>query len=242
MNALIEINNLTKSFGGIHAVQDLSFSVNQGEILGLIGPNGSGKSTCVNLISGIYKPDAGEIKINGRALTSHDSIDDRVRLGMGRTFQTPKPFGKMTVFDNVFTVALQNHDFMEAKEKATEILVFTNLVSQKDILSEKLPIEKRKWLDLARILVNDPKFVMMDEVMAGLNPLEMNESLELTRQIQERGVTILFIEHVLRAVIQLCSRVVVINGGRFLSEGAPQEVLRRKDVVDAYIGGGNHYA
>ncbi len=127
----------------------LSFSIESGEILGLIGPNGSGKSTCVNIISGTYIQDDGTIKINGRILTAKDSIGDRVRLGMGRTFQTPKPFGKMTVFDNVFTVALQHNDFSEAREKALDTLNFARLLSQKDLLSEKLPIEKRKWLDLA---------------------------------------------------------------------------------------------
>lgn len=240
MSVLLEIQHLTKSFGGIRAVNDLSFQVHKGEILGLIGPNGSGKSTCVNLISGTYKPDSGCILFCGRKLLPRDTIGDRVSLGMGRTFQTPKPFGTMNVFDNVLTVALQHYDFKRAAEKTNEILNQTGLYPNRDMLSSKLPIERRKWLDLARILVNDPSFVMLDEVMAGLNPQEMAESLELVSKINNNGsgVTFLFIEHVMKAVIRICNRVVVINQGQFLSEGEPSEVLRKKEVVDAYIGGG----
>lgn len=242
MSVLLEVQHLKKSFGGIHAVDDLSFVVQKGEVLGLIGPNGSGKSTCVNLISGTYRPEAGRILFDGKEIPTGASIGARVRLGMGRTFQTPKPFGNMTVWENVLTTALQHMDFKSARLKTQDILEQTELIAYRDLLASKLPIEKRKWLDLARILTNNPKFIMLDEVMAGLNPQEMEESLQLVQKINDHGngVTFLFIEHVMKAVVQLCSRVVVINQGQFLAEGLPQEVLTRQEVVDAYIGGKKH--
>lgn len=231
------MKNLSISFGGIHAVKNLSFSVNRGEILGLIGPNGSGKSTCVNLISGIYQPDYGEIYFCGKKLTRKDSVTNRVALGMGRTFQTPKPFGTMTVFENVYTVALLNNSVDVAKTVSYEILKRTNLFNVKDLPAEKLPIEKRKWLDLSRVLVNNPQFVMLDEVMAGLNPNEMQDSIQMIRDINIKGITFLFIEHVMKAVLDLCHRVIVINQGEYLSSGPPFDVLQEKEVIRAYIGG-----
>lgn len=240
MNSLLTVKDLSISFGGIHAVQNLSFEVERGEILGLIGPNGSGKSTCVNLISGTLNPDHGEIFFDGRKLTKKDTIGDRVRLGMGRTFQTPKPFGTMTVFENVFTVALQYCRPSKAKEETDRILEMTGLMENRNMVSSKLPIEKRKWLDLARILINKPKFIMLDEVMAGLNPNEMQSSLEMIRQINKEGITFLFIEHVMKAVVDLCHRVVVINQGKFLSSGIPEQVLTEPDVVSAYLGDDNN--
>lgn len=237
MSNLLEVEALSVSFGGIRAVSRLSFSVERGEILGLIGPNGSGKSTCINLISGTCLPDSGSIRFEGRELTKHDRIGDRVRLGIGRTFQTPKPFGNMTVFENVFTTALQHYDRRKAEEEAIHILTLTRLVSYRDLPSEKLPIEKRKWLDLARLLINKPKFVMLDEVMAGLNPSEMQESIQLIQEINATGVTFLFVEHVMKAVLQLCNRVIVINQGQFLTSGIPEEVLQQEAVIRAYLGG-----
>lgn len=242
MSTILEVKDLSIAFGGIRAVQNLSFSVEEGEILGLIGPNGSGKSTCVNLISGTYRPDSGKIIFNGKEINHNASIGDRVRLGIGRTFQTPKPFGSMTVFENVFVIALQYYDNKKAEQEALQVLEMTNLQVHRDLVSAKLPIEKRKWLDLARILINQPKFIMLDEVMAGLNPMEMQESIELLKKINQSGVTFLFIEHVMKAVVQLCHRVVVINQGQFLAEGAPQDVLQKEEVIKAYIGGGDQNA
>ena len=241
MNALLEVKNISISFGGIHAVQGVSFYVEQGEILGLIGPNGSGKSTCVNLISGVYTPDSGEIIFDGRRLTEKDTVPARAHLGMGRTFQTPKPFGNLTVYDNVFSIALQKYSFGEAAKKTREILESLELWEMREMMSTKLPIEKRKWLDLARILSLDPKLIMMDEVMAGLNPAEILDSVELVKRINEKGITILFIEHVMRAVVNVCNRVVVLNEGQLLSEGEPREVLKREEVIKAYIGGRADY-
>ena len=239
MNSLLEVDNISITFGGVRAVRNLSFQVSFGEILGLIGPNGAGKSTCVNMIAGLYAPSNGKIIFDGRELTPKISVNKRVHLGMGRTFQTPKPFGTMSVFENVFAAAMQHSDMKSAAKKTDEILTMMDLYDCKDMLSAKLPIERRKWLDLARLLANDPKFIMLDEVMAGLNPIEMEESLKMIKKINKLGVTILFIEHVMKAVVKLCHRVVVINNGEWLAEGVPQDVLQQKEVVEAYIGGGN---
>ena len=238
-NSLLEVKNLSISFGGIRAVQEFTFHVEKGEILALIGPNGCGKSTTVNLISGLYKPDGGTILFNGAELQKKQTVAQRSRMGIGRTFQTPKPFGHMSVYDNIFSIALQRHGFKEANQKASEILEMFDMTKLRNELSSKLPIEKRKWLDLARVMATGPSFVMMDEVMAGLNPNEMQESLELVRSINKRGVTILFIEHVMRAVVSVCTRAVVMNEGKFLFEGSPESALNDQSVIEAYIGGKN---
>ncbi len=240
MSALLEVKHADISFGGIHAVRDLSYTVDAGEIVALIGPNGSGKSTCVNLISGTYQLDSGEIWFDGKLIPRKMKAADRVNLGIGRTFQTPKPFGNMTVYDNILTCALRTRSFKEAHDKTREILSLSGLGEYETMVSAKLPIEKRKLLDMARILTNNPKLIMMDEVMAGLNPIEMEESIRFVKKVNQMGIAILFIEHVMRAVVNVCTRAIVINEGRFLSEGVPQEVLKEPAVIAAYIGGKHH--
>ena len=237
MREQLKLRNLHKSFGGVHAVDNVSFDVYQGEILGLIGPNGSGKSTTVNLISGVYELDAGEILFEDQ-LINKLSIPKRSRIGIGRTFQSPKPFTGLTVFESVFTIAIQFMSFKDAEKKALEILKTTDLYDVKDWKSERLPIERRKWLDMARILATDPKIIMLDEVMAGLNPSEIETSIEMVRRINQQGITILFIEHVMKAVVKLCHRIVVLNEGKLLCTGKPDEVMNNPEVVKAYLGGG----
>jgi len=238
MDTILSLKDVSISFGGVHAVNHVSFDIGKGELVGLIGPNGSGKSTTVNLISGVYRVDGGEIYFKGKKVPANMDIAHRSRLGLGRTFQTPKPFGNLTVFDNVMSIALLKDGFREAAAKTNVVLERTRLASVRDTLSSKLPIERRKWLDLARILVTGADFIMLDEALAGLNSAEMDESLELVRQINDDGVTILFIEHIMRAVVKLCNRVVVLNDGLLLCEGEPSEVLKRPEVIEAYIGGG----
>jgi ABC-type branched-subunit amino acid transport system ATPase component len=238
LETILKINNLDKSFGGVHAVNHVSFEVKKGEILGLIGPNGSGKSTCVNLISGVYTPDSGEIIFDGKNIVKMP-VPNRADLGIGRTFQSPKPFSNLTVYESVFTIALvHNRHMHDAREKTEQILELTSLKNLSEIKSGKLPIEKRKWLDLARILAINPKLIMMDEVMAGLNPSEMEESIKLVKKINEEGITVIFIEHVMTAVMKLCHRVIVLNEGSLLSEGIPAEVMKEEAVIKAYLGGG----
>ncbi|MCD2492975.1 ABC transporter ATP-binding protein [Lacrimispora sp. NSJ-141] len=241
MDPILEIRHLSKAFGGIKAVNDVSFCLGKGELLGLIGPNGSGKSTCVNLISGAYIPDSGQVLFCGKDIQG-SNICQRARMGIGRTFQTPKPFNGLTVYDSVYTVALQSCAYKEAADKTEEILEMMELADLSRMFCEKLPIEKRKWLDMARILANDPKVIMLDEVMAGLNPAEMEESIRLVRKLNESGISIIFIEHVMKAVIKLSHRLVVLNEGKLLCGGDPEEVMRNESVIKAYLGGGRHRA
>lgn len=237
MNEILNIDDISIAFGGVKAVQHVSFAIQQGEILGLIGPNGSGKSTVVNLISGVYTLDTGTITFDGKVIPKKESVAARARRGMGRTFQTPKPFGALSVYENVYIIALQKRNKKDAEARAEQILKDTKLINLAEMQSSKLPIEKRKWMDMARILVNEPKFIMLDEVMAGLNPSEMEESLELVMEINTKlGVTVLFIEHVMRAVLKICGRCVVLKEGRLLAEGSSADVLSREDVVAAYLG------
>jgi len=236
MDTILEVKNLSISFAGIKAVQHLSFSIERGEVFGLIGPNGSGKSTTVNIIAGNYIQDEGEVFFKGQLVSKKMSIAKRSHLGLGRTFQTPRPFGNLSVYDNVFSISLQKYNFNDADIKTREILELSQLAPLSGLAASQLPIEKRKWLDLARVLATEPEFVMMDEVMAGLNPNEMKESLDFVKEINKRGITILFIEHVMHAVVAVCHRVIVLNEGRFLYEGAPREALENTSVIEAYIG------
>lgn len=238
MSVLLEVKDLSISFAGIKAVQNLSFQLEGGEILGLIGPNGSGKSTTVNMISGAYTPNNGIMIFDGHTLNNKETMAQRSRLGIGRTFQTPKPFGNMTVYDNVLTVFLQKYGFKEARSRTQDILKMAKLDRFSDTMSSKLSIERRKWMDLARVLATEPKLIMMDEVMAGLNPNEMESSLEFVREINRQGIAIMFIEHVMKAVVSVCHRAIVLNGGRYLAEGEPEDVLNNPAVIEAYIGGG----
>ncbi len=237
MGALLDVQDIYKSFGGVKAVQGVSFQLHEGEILGLIGPNGSGKSTCVNMIAGLYSIDAGKVFFDGHEFTPKMTMDRRAHCGIGRTFQTPKPFSGMSVFDNVFSVALQKHSFAEAKRKTQEVLELTHLADYSKILSAKLPIEMRKWMDFARVLALSPKAVMMDECLGGLNSSEIDHFVGLIAQInKETGIAILFIEHIIRAVANLCPRIIVLNEGKLLAEGTPDDVLHNPEVIAAYIG------
>jgi len=240
MDKILEVKDISISFAGIKAVQHLSFAVERGEIFGLIGPNGSGKSTTVNIIAGNYIQDEGEVFFDGHPVNKRVSIAKRSRLGLGRTFQTPRPFGNLSVYDNVFSIFLQKYNFKDADIKTQEVLELSQLSPLKDMSASQLSIEKRKWLDLARVLATESKFIMMDEVMAGLNPNEMKESIEFVRLINKQGITILYIEHVMSAVVAVCTRVVVLNEGKLLFEGTPRNALENSSVIEAYIGRKKH--
>jgi ABC-type branched-subunit amino acid transport system ATPase component len=235
VNKVLEINELDKSFGGVHAVNHVSFDLHEGEILGLIGPNGSGKSTTVNLVSGVNIQDSGSILFNGKSLKKQ-TIADRARLGIGRTFQSPRPFLGLTVWESVYTVALIYNKRKEAEKKTDEIIEMMGFTQLRQTVSSKLPIEKRKWLDMARAMAIYPKLIMLDECLAGLLPNEMEESIALIKRINETGVAILFIEHVMSAVTKLCHRLVVLNEGMLLCEGKPSEVMCKDIVIKAYLG------
>jgi ABC-type branched-subunit amino acid transport system ATPase component len=239
---ILKICELDKSFGGIHAVNHVSFDLYENEILGLIGPNGSGKSTCVNLISGVNIQDSGTIMFDGVNYYKQ-KIPDRARKGIGRTFQSPRPFLGLTVFDSIFTVAwLYNPVKTDAIRKTEEIIELVGFHDVAYTPCSKLPIEKRKWNDMARVLAIDPKLIMLDECLAGLLPNEMDESLALVKKINETGVSVLFIEHVMSAVTKLCHRVVVLCEGQLLCQGTPEYVMNQPEVIKAYLGGDYQYA
>ena len=238
---IIEVKNMDKSFGGVHAADSFSFNIYEGEILGLIGPNGCGKSTAVNLMTGVYKHDSGDIIYYGKDGEKHildkQSTPVRAKMGITRTFQTPKPFSDMTVFDNIYTVAMcYNKSLKEARRQTEEIIEFVGFTSISNEKSTKLPIEKRKWMDMARALAAKPRILMLDECLAGLTPRETEESLEIVRKINRLGITILFIEHVMSAVVNLCQRVIVMLEGRYLTEGIPTDVMKKPEVIRAYLG------
>ena len=238
MGSLLEVRELKKSFGGIQALKNVSFNVQEGEILGLIGPNGSGKSTFVNVVAGLYKPDGGRVFLKGKDVTGFEPPLMALN-GVARTFQASRPFLNLTVLENVTVAALlRESQVAVAEQKAKEIIKLTGLEEFMYTKSANLPIEKRKRLDLSRALALDPCLLMLDEVMAGLNPKEMEEGMELIRQINQRGITIIFIEHVMKAVISLCHRVIVLNQGELLVEGEPRKVMHDEKVIKAYLGDG----
>lgn len=234
--ALLEIRGLTKSFGGLVAVSDVSFDVGEGQIVGLIGPNGAGKTTMFNLISAVYKPTAGEVQFDGRpivGLTPHDIA----AAGIGRTFQVVMPFAELTVLENAMVGAfLRTQHPGEARERAAAVLHLVGLAHKADEPARSLTLPDRKRLEVARALATEPKLLLLDEVMAGLNPTEVQAAVSLVRQIQAQGVTILMIEHVMQVTMSLCERIVVLNYGRHLAEGTPQEVTSNPDVIKAYLG------
>lgn len=236
-DAILTVRGLDKSFGGVHAVNNVSFEIRRGEILGLIGPNRSGKSATVNLISGTIKPDQGEILFEDRPIMKL-SPAQRANLGVCRTFQTPKAFTGLITFDSVMTIALQRHSSRDAQKKAEEILDEFDLLDSRNMFSERLLIKKRTRLGLARTMAIQPKLIMLDEVMAGLNPSEMETCIRLVRKIREKNITILFIEHVMKAISALCERRIVLSDGHLLCEGAPNAVLNDPKVVEVYLGKG----
>lgn len=237
---ILQVKNLDISFSGLHAVNNLSFEILKGEILGLIGPNGSGKTTCVNIINGLYKPDNGDVLLNGQSILKYP-MHQRAFLGIGRTFQTPQTFENLTILESIYTVALLHQSSIKkAQDKTDEILAFTDLESCATMKCAQLSMEMRKWLDMARVLATDPKIIMLDECLSGLNPAEMDSSIDLVRKINDSGVSILFIEHVMNAVTKLCHRVVVMNYGLRIADGVPEKVMKDTQVIEAYLGRGHH--
>ncbi len=234
--SLLECKGVCKNFGGLKAVYQVSFNLGKGEILGIIGPNGAGKTTLFNAITGFYKPDGGEIRFEGENLI--DCKPHQIcQKGMVRTFQIVKPFLQLTVLDNVVIAALnRTKNVQEAIAKAFQTIEFVGLKDKAELLATGLTLPHRKRLELARTLATEPKLLLLDEVMAGLTPTEVDALIQLLRALSERGITILLIEHVMRGVMALSNRVIVLNYGEKIAEGIPEEVVKNREVIEAYLG------
>ncbi len=236
MTALLEVRGVSRFFGGLAAVMDVSFTVNKGEIVALIGPNGAGKTTLFNVINGFYKPSQGEIFFKGKRISGMKP-HQICRLGIARTFQVVKPLQRMTVLDNVIASAfLRTKSRSEAEKKALEILKFTELYDDRDMISKGLPLGKRKRLEIARALATEPELLLLDESFAGLNPTELNKSIEIVKKIRESGITILIIEHHMKVIMSISDRIVVLNYGEKIAEGTPEEIANNPLVIEAYLG------
>jgi len=235
--SLIEVKNVSKQFGGLAALTDVSFVLNKGEILGLIGPNGAGKTTMFNVINGFYPPTKGDVLLKGEKVSN---LKPHVlcKLGVARTFQVVKPLQRMSTLDNVIASAfIRTKGKAEAQEVALEVLKFTNLYDDRNVISKSLPLGKRKRLEIARALATKPEIILLDESFAGLNPTEINEQVEIVNRIRtERGITILIIEHHMRVIMSISDRIVVLSYGQKIAEGTPLEIGRNPVVIEAYLG------
>lgn len=246
MKAILEINNLRKRFGGVQAVDNVSFSVEEGSRLGIIGPNGAGKTTTFNMISGAIKPTSGTIELAGQRISGLKP--HRIaKLGVGRTFQNVRAFGQLSVYEHVLTgaVASQFH-FMptpEQHEEVERILELTRLQEVREAKVCDLTIAAQKKITLATALATKPRLLLLDELMAGLTFVEIEETLELLRKVnKEMGVTLIVVEHIMKAVMGLCERIIVLDYGEMIASGTPKEVANNKAVIEAYLGEEVEYA
>jgi branched-chain amino acid transport system ATP-binding protein len=238
MTAMLVLEGVSRRFGGLNAVDSISLTVNQGEIVGLIGPNGAGKTTLINLITGVHPATSGHVRFEERDITRLRPYQI-ARLGLARTFQIVQPFPKMTTVENVAAGALfcgHASTMREALLIAREHLTFTGLAGIADRPADSLTLASRKRLELAKSLAMRPRLLMLDEVNAGLNPSEIEEALRIIRKIAEQGVTIIVIEHLMKVVISISHRVVVLHHGQLIAEGEPREVMSDKRVIEAYLG------
>jgi branched-chain amino acid transport system ATP-binding protein len=238
MTVVLETTGLMKSFGGVQVIDDLSVKLTEGEALGIIGPNGAGKTTLFNLITGVYRPDAGQVTFKDKDIT-HMARQDRCREGIGRTFQIPKPFADMSVFENVLVCAAYGRNLSERASYArcVETLELTQLSTKANKQAGALPLLDRKRLELARALAGDPSVLLLDEVAGGLTESEVEALIETIKDLRREGISIIWIEHVVHALLAVVGRIVAISFGRNLIEGDPNEVMCSDEVQACYMGG-----
>jgi branched-chain amino acid transport system ATP-binding protein len=237
---ILKAKELSKSFGGLVALGNLSLGIEEGEILGLIGPNGSGKTTLFNVITGFLKPEAGSIEFRGKDITGlkpHQICES----GVARTFQLVKPFAEMTALQNVMVGRVYGQhraqSLKQARAECREILDFVGLGGKEEAVARNLTLVDRKRLELARALATKPQLLLLDEMMAGLNPAETEAAMGLVQNIRDSGITVAMVEHIVKAVMGLCHRVIVLSAGEKIAEGTPKEVVADKRVIETYLGG-----
>ncbi len=240
MPPLLEIDNVTKYFGGLPAVRDVSFSIQPGELVGLIGPNGAGKTTIINLISRTERLSAGDIRFKGQTI-SDKAPHEIGRMGIARTFQVVRPFRSMSVLENVAVGAFFGSDGLkrsraQALDKAHEVLACVGLDHRSEYLADALTVPDRKRLEVAKALAMDPELLLLDEVMAGLNLAEVEEAMSLIQEVNRQGVTVLAIEHVMKAIMGISQRVIVMDHGQQIAAGTPSEIASNPTVIRAYLG------
>ena len=238
MSVVLETTGLMKSFGGVQVIDDLSVKLNEGEALGIVGPNGAGKTTLFNLITGVYRPDDGRVTFQGKDIT-HMAKQDRCREGIGRTFQIPKPFSDMSVFENVLVCAAYGRGMSEraSYQRCVETLELTKLSAKANKQAGALPLLDRKRLELARALAGDPKVLLLDEIAGGLTEGEGDVLIQTIKDLHSEGISIIWIEHIVHALLAVVSRIVAISFGRNLIEGDPNEVMCSEEVQACYMGG-----
>lgn len=233
---IFEARDLVKFFGGLSAVNGVSFQVEEGEIFGLIGPNGSGKTTIFNLINHYFPLTSGDIYFMGQRITGL-STHKICQLGIARTFQVVKPLARMTVLDNVIASAFcRVNTLKEARKMALETIAFCGLSSYQDQTAKSLPIGLRKRLEITRALATQPKVLLLDETCAGLNPREVDQAIGLIKNINQQGITIIIIEHIMKVIMSISKKILAINHGQSITSGTPEEVSRNPQVIEAYLG------
>lgn len=235
----LKIEKLTKSFGGLMALVAIDLEIHEGEILGVIGPNGSGKTTLFNVITGFLKADSGKATFRGEDITGLPP-HQICRKGISRIFQLVKPFSQLTTLRNVVVGRTYGKDhattMRQAQEEVVEIINFVGLKNKTDIVANQLTIAERKKLELARALAARPQLILLDELMAGLNPAETETAMDLVKKIRESGITVIMVEHIMKAVLGVSDRVIVLNVGEKIAEGPPQEIVKNERVIEAYLG------